>query len=710
MDHAYQANVSQTKPSLAGYQVGYPQPASGSSPATIPGPGAWFAVVEELRNTILVGGLIPDAMNLTQVSQAVALLGGQAGAAAAAPFATDIETALTQSSSALAAATVAQAAAGTALGDVAALALSTGAGGVGLDSTLNYVVGTLGRHVALDWWNPTDFPWLAKFDGSTNDTAAIQACITAAAAAGNGVYMPPGTTTINSVSLPSNTVIRGAGQSKTIVKQISGANDAWHLADPGSSTTFTSNVTITDLQLLGTVATDGFQEVLHLMFTQGAADLLIERVAFVGMRGDGLYIGTGNERGQNPTQVRHNQRVRVRNCFFDGLVMNNRNGISVEDCDGCWIEDNYFTRLSQASMPGPIDIENDSVGSPAGSGAILSNINVLNNKFFNNSGAGTINVNLHYAQSAMTTPVRGINIIGNWVDTAVNVGVSIIGPAIAATDYPHDILVEGNAFRNMQNPFVVQGVKGVRFEDNFFSETLVGATIGNSAGLTCYDIEFSKNIFYLIATSGGGGTAINCFGVTDLKIKENLFDSFGIAGGATANYGIDFLGTTAQVNVQVVDNRFYLPVASSAGFDVRDDGGQLQLSSYLHAGNELINVNGGLVVANGAIQTGDWQTPTLLNGWVAFGVNDAAPQFMKDRNGRVWLRGTIKSGTTTAGLSLLSIPAGYRPGATIEFCAYNGTATGFVQVVYSNGDLQIIALPGGNTVLSLNGISWEATQ
>ena len=675
-------------------------------------------------------------------------------------------------------------AAGTATALATALASTAGPGNLGLSAALNYAAGTLGAHVVQDWWNPKDSPWLAKFDGATNDTAAIQACITAAAAAGVGVYLPAGAARVASLSIPSSTVIRGAGQSKTTLTQISGSNDLMHLVDPGSSTTFTSNVTITDLTLRGTVDTDGFQQVIHLMFTQGAADLLIDRVSFVGMRGDGLYIGTGNERGQNPTQLRHNQRVRVRDCFFDGLIMANRNGVSVVDCDGCWIEDSYFTRLSQVGMPGPIDMEPDSsggaqfvgsisgttltvssltagslaVGYPVsgtgvsanthitagsgttwtvtpsqtvaagttmfagnGTGAVLRNVNILNNKLFNNSGAAAINVNLHNQQSTQAAPVQDIRIIGNHVEYetfASAAYVSINGPGVDGTQAPHHILVKENYGTQASSPFVVQGARGVRFSNNRFENTRVGGNVCDANSnlgpiFGAADVEFDGNTFYKVASDATGGTAVYLNGVIRVRFVRNLFHDCGKSDNSyNANIAIN---ANSNFEVYVEDNTFYSTAANVNAWDVRlgatanGDPFNATLSSFRHDRNHLINTNGGtLNCFNNYTTKDDWQTPALQNGWLAFGSNDQAPQFMKDLTGRVWLRGTIKSGSPfTSGSTILSIPAGFRPGKTLEFPVYTSSGLGSVQVEFSQGDMQVLTLPG-NALLSLNGISWKA--
>jgi hypothetical protein len=72
---------------------------------------------------------------------------------------------------------------------------------VGLNPTLNYVAGTIGAHIVDDAWDPRDYPWLAKFDGTTDDTAAVNACLTAARSGSKCVQFPAGKTCKVSASL-----------------------------------------------------------------------------------------------------------------------------------------------------------------------------------------------------------------------------------------------------------------------------------------------------------------------------------------------------------------------------------------------------------------------------------------------------------------------------------------------------------------------------
>jgi hypothetical protein len=58
---------------------------------------------------------------------------------------------------------------------------------------------------SLGWYNVTDAAYGAKGDGTTNDTSAIQAAITAAGAAGGVVYLPAGDYAVTSLVLNNGT-------------------------------------------------------------------------------------------------------------------------------------------------------------------------------------------------------------------------------------------------------------------------------------------------------------------------------------------------------------------------------------------------------------------------------------------------------------------------------------------------------------------------
>ena len=97
-------------------------------------------------------------------------------------------------------------------------------------------------------------PYNATGNGSTDDTAAIQAAVTAGD--GNMVFFPIGTYKISSaINVPTNTYLKGimpiAASSGTIISQTSSSAPIFLLADSGNGGALTQNVTIDGFELLG---------------------------------------------------------------------------------------------------------------------------------------------------------------------------------------------------------------------------------------------------------------------------------------------------------------------------------------------------------------------------------------------------------------------------------------------------------------------------
>jgi hypothetical protein len=97
--------------------------------------------------------------------------------------------------------------------------------------------------------------------------------------------------------------------------------------------------------------------------------------------------------------------------------------------------------------------------------------------------------------------------------------------------------------------------------------------------------------------------------------------------------------------------------------------------------------------------------PSLLNDWVNFNeITSATVGYYKSRDGRVYLTGTIKNGTTTPGTDLFVMNAGNFPPKQVIFVVSNSGAFGEVQIT-NDGHVKIYG--GGNTYLSLDGISFR---
>ncbi len=105
-----------------------------------------------------------------------------------------------------------------------------------------------------------------------------------------------------------------------------------------------------------------------------------------------------------------------------------------------------------------------------------------------------------------------------------------------------------------------------------------------------------------------------------------------------------------------------------------------------------------------------WTAITLVNSWVNFGSGYNTAAFFKDPVGVVHLRGLIRSGTTTAGTLLFTLPAGYRPAAIELFNVQTLVSSTYtIGRVDINTSGQAIFQTGGNTYLSLDGLTFRAT-
>lgn len=101
-----------------------------------------------------------------------------------------------------------------------------------------------------------------------------------------------------------------------------------------------------------------------------------------------------------------------------------------------------------------------------------------------------------------------------------------------------------------------------------------------------------------------------------------------------------------------------------------------------------------------------WTPAVMQNGWVSHTpatYND--PEYTITKTGEVFLHGVIKSGTTTSGTLLFTLPADLRPNAKLIFPVASalGTGNGVGRIdILTNGQVQFVA--GENGYLSLDNI------
>jgi len=434
--------------------------------------------------------------------------------------------------------------------------------------TVNFSGGAL-RRVYPEWWG-------AKRDGRSDDTRPVQAAINSLSMAGGEALFADGTYVVDSISLPSNISIVGSGR-ESVLEQKKNAKYCCSI-NPGNGGTpdpkyNKKNIGIRNIHFRGTVAVDGFSEHVHLLNINAATDVIISDCRFTGWRGDGIYLGSSNI----AQTERHNRNIIIKNCDFDGVNNDNRNAITVIDCDGLEIDNDTFTRCTRPNMPGAIDMEPD-----ANRFAVIRNINITRNRFSQIGGTvGIIALVLPLKQKELVYPSRNIlirnNTISGLVGTGRSKGISITQNQNADdADSPNEITIAGNDINNTGRPFVLWGVKGVSIENNVFADSVFTGLVSYTNGYNPRDIAFKNNIFSNLGSNDGYG--ITVFSAENISFTENTFENIGIA--------IDLSRFTGN-RVRIENNHFKGKRTTRAVIFSRNRHDNAGLSSYITQKNSF---------------------------------------------------------------------------------------------------------------------------
>ena len=336
----------------------------------------------------------------------------------------------------------------------------------------------------------------------------------------------------------SNVIIKGSGN--TTIKQ--DGSSFYCLSINGNNggtsdvTQNISNIKIQDINFLGTVATTGFSEFRHNLNVHAVTDLIIDNCTFTGFRGDGILIGSGNQ----ASIERHNKNIRITNCKFDGVNNDNRNGISVIDCDGLEISSCIFKNTTKSTMPGAIDIEPD-----VATYHYINNISIHHNIFENISG--NLGVISYLGNSTMVNQINSLNIsdneIKNYIGTGAGISV-ITGFTHSNTSLANNVKINKNTIINGDVPLAISGVKLGIINNNTFASCKHQIQLGSSiASADNYQLIFNNNTITKVGLTGNSG-GLYVFTCKDLQLENNFFiDNYGFA--------VDFtLGTSNNVNIK----------------------------------------------------------------------------------------------------------------------------------------------------------------
>src|SRR5438128_483392 len=233
-------------------------------------------------------------------------------------------------------------------------------------------------------------------------------------------------------------------------------------------------IAIRDMHWQGSTVEDGFLQWRYLLSLNAASDVLVFNMKFSNFQGDCIYLGSG-ERYINIE--RHNQRIKIQNCLFDGINRDNRNALSVIDGEDVVVEGCSFVNCSRANMPGCIDWE------PNGNTFSVVRAQRVNDCDFTNCGGNSGHVGLFMGipQSSMTTSIQGITITNNVFRGAEG---PQLGGFFTQTQYPdettprHDIVIAHNQYYDQGYVYELDGVKGVDIHNNTFTRCASSLIVG----------------------------------------------------------------------------------------------------------------------------------------------------------------------------------------------------------------------------------------
>lgn len=229
----------------------------------------------------------------------------------------------------------------------------------------------------------------ATGNGSTNDTAAIQAAINQVAGKGGTVLVPNGTYMIDAVTrllLKSNMTLRMTSGAVLKAKPNNQNHHGIIKIDKAS------NVNVIGGKVQGERdqhVGDKSGEFGMGIEIYGASNVVIEGVAAVDMWGEGFYV---DEKSSKIT-------------FCSVVADNNRrNGLSIISADGVVVKNSIFRNTNGRYPYTGLDIEpdHDSVG--------VNNVQILNSSFYGNQGSG---IQSSYDNASRGGPTTNVNIDGN---------------------------------------------------------------------------------------------------------------------------------------------------------------------------------------------------------------------------------------------------------------------------------------------------------
>ena len=366
----------------------------------------------------------------------------------------------------------------------------------------------------------------ARGNGSTNDTSALSAAATAAAAANKSLEIDGGTFIVENWTPPTGSVIRGQGVGDTILKRPNNAS-----TNNSPITLSAGNIQIYDLQIDGNKANNASNGSQCISVTGGGnyklVNLFATNAKAVSGYGGGIVFSATTDDTDNTQSLILN--CRVTNC--------DASGIEVQDCwnlriEGCRVTSCAANGIGVQYYTNPI------------SSLSQRNIVILNNTCYNNtqngiSLAGTKLDNL--LPPINESQVYGAIVQGNDCQSNNHYGIACQGKHI-------------NCIGNIASANGNDGSGRVTFAGILFN-VYQGLCQGNITDANefygidaggCYESIVSGNsAFFNGNATAGSGVGINIGGCVNVRCVENTLIDNGSAG---AGNGVGVLAFSYETN------------------------------------------------------------------------------------------------------------------------------------------------------------------
>jgi len=317
-----------------------------------------------------------------------------------------------------------------------------------------------------------------------------------------------------------------------------------------------------------------------------------------------------------------------------------------------------------------------------------------NGRIINNTITNAGKVGGTFASDGIYANSDNTIVSGNFINTCTDYGI--------AGDYAHNLLVTDNNIKNVLVGIGVLGAQNEIVSSNYLDGMDLGIAVtlsGNPAiePFISHNITISGNHIKNVTSTTllGDGIFVDP-SATDVAIIGNHITSVKRGIGCSA------------LDVLIVGNY----VDTSAGRTIYADGaGSAVYGNRTKNGagttNELGDNYYGTTLADKFVQgngvKGLVLITTFIGGWSNFGSGLASAGYYMI-NGRTYLSGVIKGGTTTLGQPIFTLPVGFRPATSQIFVCPEGIVGTNTVIVDSVGSL--IYATGTGAQLHLEGISF----